>query len=388
MNLYKPPRNVLLLGLTSFFNDLSSEMILAIFPAFFISVLKTGAGSLGLVEGLASGASNLIKIYAGRLSDRLASRKPFIVVGYSLSVIIRPAYLLAGSLLPVLGLRFLDRVGKGLREGPRDAIISLSTKESELGRAFGYHRAMDTIGAIVGPFIAYLILRQYPGGFHVIFMTAFIVGIFAVLSTLFIKDVIADFKKKNITIGAIASYSPEFKRYLIALFLLSVGSIPVAVLLLSTQHIASLTLASIPLFYMLYNISYAAFSYMGGALSDRYGAKDIILLGYTILLIGYATLMYAKSTPILIVAFLVLGLFPALTDGVQRALASTLSPEETRGGAFGLVNATSGFGLLFAGLVGGFAWEHAGSVTALTASGVFIVIGMLTLQTVPAKDPI
>ena len=388
MSFYKPPRNVLLLGLTSFFNDLSSEMILAVFPAFFISVLKTGASSLGLVEGLASGASNLIKIYAGRLSDRLASRKPFIIVGYSLSVIIRPAYLLAGSLLPVLGLRFLDRVGKGLREGPRDAIISLSTKKEELGRAFGYHRAMDTLGAIVGPFIAYLILRQYPGGFHAVFMTAFIVGIFAVLSTLFIKDVIADFSKKNISLGSIASYPPEFKRYLIALFLLSLGSIPVAVLLLATQHIASLTLASIPLFYMLYNISYAAFSYMGGKLSDRHGAKDIILLGYTILLIGYAVLIYAKSTPILIVAFLVLGLFPALTDGVQRALASTLSPEETRGGAFGLVNATSGFGLLFAGLVGGFAWEHAGSVTALAVAGVFIIIGMLTLHTVPAKGPI
>lgn len=382
MSLYKPPRNVLLLGLTSFFNDLSSEMILAVFPAFFISVLKTGASSLGLVEGLANGASNLIKIYAGRLSDRLASRKPFIILGYSLSVIIRPAYLLATSLLPVLGLRFLDRVGKGLREGPRDAIISLSTKKEELGRAFGYHRAMDTLGAIVGPLIAYLILRQYPEGFHVVFLTAFIVGIFAVLSTLFIKDVIADFSKKNITIGVIANYPPAFKRYLIALFLLSVGSVPVAVLLLATQHIATLTLASIPLFYMLYNISYAAFSYAGGKLSDKHGAKNIIQIGYIILLIGYVVLIYAKSTPILIVAFLVLGLFPALTDGVQRALASTLSPEETRGGAFGLVNATSGFGLLFAGLIGGFLWEHVGSTNALIVAGIFVCMGILILRSV------
>ncbi len=387
MSFYKPPRNVLILGLTSFFNDVSSEMIVAIFPAFFVSVLKTGASSLGLVEGLANGASNLIKIYAGRLSDRLATRKPFIVLGYSLSVIIRPAYLLAGSLLPVLGLRFLDRVGKGLREGPRDAIISLSTKKEELGRAFGYHRAMDTLGAIVGPLIAYLILRQYPGGFHTVFITAFIIGIFAVLSTLFIKDVIGDLSKKNITLGVIANYPPEFKRYLIALFLLSVGSVPVAVLLLATQHVASLTLASIPLFYMLYNLSYAAFSYLGGKLSDKHGAKDIILLGYIILLIGYAVLIYAKSTPILIMAFLVLGLFPALTDGVQRALASTLSPEESRGGAFGLVNATSGFGLLFAGVVGGYLWEQAGSVTALTVAGIFIVVGMLILQSVPTKVP-
>lgn len=385
MSLYRPSRNILLLGLTSFFNDFSSEMVLAVFPAFFTSVLKTGASSLGMVEGLADGAANLIKIYAGRLSDRRQKRKPFILAGYSLSVAIRPLYLLVSTVGGVLGLRVTDRIGKGLREGPRDAIISLSTKPEELGRAFGYHRAMDTLGAVVGPLVAYLILRAYPGAFNTVFITAFVVGICAVLSITFIKEVAGAAKKKDISLAALSLYSPRFKRYLIALFFLSAGSIPVAVLLLKTQHLG-LSLASIPLFYMLYNLSYAAFSVTGGGLSDKYGPKDIIRIGYLLLLCVYVMLALAQSIVALVLAFLALGLFPALTDGVQRALAAELSPSDKRGGAMGLVNAVSGFGLMFAGLSGGYIWEHFGVSTALIFGGVLVLVGVVILSRVSRAE--
>ena len=379
MSLYRPPRNILLLGLTSFFNDFSSEMVLAVFPAFFTSVLKTGASSLGMVEGLADGAANLIKIYAGRLSDSAQKRKPFILAGYSLSVAVRPLYLLVSSVGGVLGLRVTDRIGKGLREGPRDAIISLSTKPEELGRAFGYHRAMDTLGAVVGPLVAYLILRAYPGAFNTIFITAFVVGICAVLSITFIKEVVGVTKKKDISLAALSDFPPRFKRYLIALFFLSAGRIPVAVLLLKTQHLG-LSLASIPLFYMLYNLSYAAFSITGGGLSDKHGPKHIIRIGYLLLLCVYVMLALAESTIALVLAFLALGLFPALTDGVQRALAAELSPKEKRAGAMGLVNAVSGFGLMFAGLSGGYLWEHFGVSTALLLGGGLVIVGVIVLS--------
>jgi MFS family permease len=148
------PRNVFFLGLTSFFNDFSSEMVASVFPAFFISVLKTGAESLGLVEGVAEAASNFIKVYSGRWSDRIEKRKVFAIVGYTLSVFTRPFYVFAGSVGAVIGLRLTDRIGKGLRDPPRDALISLSTPKKEMGRSFGYHRAMDTLGAIVGPLVA------------------------------------------------------------------------------------------------------------------------------------------------------------------------------------------------------------------------------------------
>ena len=384
MSRYRPSRNVLLLGLTSFFNDFSSEMVLAVFPAFFTSVLKAGAGSLGLVEGFADGAANIIKIYAGRLSDKTQKRKPFMVAGYTLSVITRPAYLLVSSVGGVLGLRFTDRVGKGLREAPRDAIISLSTPKEEMGRAFGYHRMLDTLGAITGPLVAYLILRAYPDGFHVVFITAFIIGLFAIASLVFVKDTVGVLKKNNITLAKIAVFPADFKRYLIALFLLSVGSIPVAVLLLSTQHIG-LAIASIPLFYMLYSLSFAGFSLRAGGLSDRIGPRRVLRIGYTVLLVGYAVVAFAKSTPVLVIGFLVLGLFPALTDGVARALAAELSPPEYRAGAYGLVNATMGFGLMVAGIGGGYLWEHFSAPEALLAGGVFVVGGILVLSTIIIK---
>ncbi len=368
-------KNVFLLGLVSFFNDLSSEMVLSVFPAFFTSVLKAGAASLGLVEGIADGASNIIKVYAGRYSDKIQKRKPFIFAGYTLSVIIRPFYTLMTTVGGVVGLRVTDRVGKGLREGPRDAIISLSVKKEELGKSFGYHRAMDTAGALVGPFVAYLILRKSPTHFNTVFITAFVVGLLAIASIIFIKDVAGSWSGKKLLFGSLSSYSSDFKRYLLALFILSIGSLPVAVMLLKTKDVG-LTLASVPLFYMLYNISYIIFSVYGGRLSDKIGPKKVILSGYLFLIVGYLVLGFTHTTPFLVAAFLVLGLFPAFTDGIQRAYASTLTDESTRSGAYGLMNAALGFGALIAGILGGYLWQYASVGTALIFSGIIVFCGL------------
>lgn len=386
MSRYRPPRNVFLLGLTSFFNDFSNEMVLAIFPAFFTSVLKAGAGSLGLVEGVADGAANIIKIYAGRFSDRIQKRKPFMILGYGLSVATRPLYLLASTVSGVIGIRFADRIGKGFREAPRDAIISLSTQKEEMGRAFGYHRMLDTFGAILGPFAAYLILRAYPGGFNIVFIVAFVVGLFAVASLFFVKDIVSEVRKRNISLDSLAVFSVDFKWYLIALFLLSMGSIPVAVLLLKTQSLG-FTLASIPLFYMLYNLSFAGFSVSAGGMSDRIGSRTVMRLGYIVLLVGYLVVSFADGPLVLSLGFLLLGLFPALTDGVARALAAELSPESHRAGAYGFVNAVAGFGLMFAGIAGGYIWEHFGSSVALLVGGIFVAGGIIVLSTIiPASE--
>ncbi|PIQ35730.1 MAG: hypothetical protein COV32_00125 [Candidatus Yonathbacteria bacterium CG10_big_fil_rev_8_21_14_0_10_43_136] len=384
MTRYRPPRNVFLIGLTSFFNDMSNEMVLAIFPAFFTSVLKAGAGSLGLVEGLADGTANIIKIHAGKYSDKIKKRKPFMIFGYGLSVATRPLYLLVSSVAGVVGIRVTDRIGKGLREAPRDAIISLSTPKEEMGRAFGFHRMLDTLGAILGPLIAYLILRAYPEGFNIVFVVAFIIGLIAVASIFFIKDIVGEARKGNIPLRLLGAFNINFKKYLVALFLLSAGSIPVAVLLLKTQHLG-FSLASIPLFYMLYNLSYAGFSVSAGGMSDRIGARTVMRIGYAVLLIGYFVVALASGAITLALGFLLLGLFPALTDGVARALAAELSPEDHRAGAYGLVNATAGFGLMFAGIAGGYIWEHFGANYALLVGGVLVVVGIIVLSTVIAN---
>jgi MFS family permease len=356
-----------------FFNDFGSEMVLSVFPAFFTSVLKSGAGALGL-----------IKIYAGRYSDTLQKRKPFIVAGYTLSTLTRPLYMLTSSVGGVLGLRFADRIGKGLRDAPRDAIISLSTSPAQMGQAFGFHRMLDTLGGIAGPLAAYFILRAYPGGFNIVFVSAFVVGLCAVASLFFIKDIVGQSGGRDISLQSVATFPPTFRRYLVALFLLAVGSMPVAVLLLVTQRLG-FSLASIPLFYMVYSVSYASFSMLGGHASDHRGARVVLRWGYVFLLVGYVFILFAQGVWVLGVGFFVLGLFPALTDGVARALASELSPESKRGGAYGLVNAVTGFGLMVAGVGGGYLWEHAGPAAALAVAGCFVVTGIAVLSSIKQK---
>lgn len=370
------PKNIFLLGLTSFFNDFSSEMIFSIFPAFFTSVLQAGAASLGLVDGIAEAASNFFKAYSGNLSDRFQKRKALVVSGYTLSVLTRPFFMLISTVSGALSLRLLDRVGKGLRDAPRDAIISLSTPKDELGRSFGYHRAMDTAGAILGPLVAYGILLRFPLHFDIVFITAFVVGIFAVLTLFFIADVVvASRAQRSNFFSSLGALSFRFKLFLGSVFLLSVGSLPVTVLLLKTQSIG-LAIATIPLFYMLYNISYAGFSMPAGKMSDAIGAKTVIAAGYVLLLGSYLALHVAGSAWALSAGFLLLGLFPAFTDGVQRSLAAQLSKEELRGSALGLLNAAVGLGALLAGVVGGYLWQAYGPAGAFLFASSVIVSGL------------
>jgi len=370
------PRNIFFLGLTSLFNDFSSEMVYAIFPAFFTGILGAGAASLGLVDGVAEAASNLFKIYSGNLSDRLQMRKPLVVAGYSVSVLTRPFYALVATVPGALGLRFLDRVGKGLRDAARDAIISLSTPKDELGRSFGYHRTMDTIGAILGPLVAYLILSRFPSRFNFVFFTAFGVGVLAILTLFFITDVVVPASKKpKQLIASFSRFSSSFKLYLVATFVLSTGSLPVAVILLKTKSIG-LVIADIPLFYMIYNLSYAGFSMSAGKMSDRIGPRAVIFAGYAVLLASYFLLNIAHSAWPLTLGFLAFGLFPALTDGVQRAFASQLTSEDLRGSGLGWLNAANGFGALIAGIGGGYLWQTHGPAIAFLAASAASVTGL------------
>ncbi len=375
-------KNIFILGLTSFFNDFSNEMILASFPAFFTSVLKSGAASLGLVEGIADGMANFLKIYSGHLSDRIQKHKIFILVGYGLSVIIRPFYIFTGSVGTVLGLRVVDRIGKGLREPPRDVIISASVPRSELGRSFGYHRALDRAGGILGPLAAYLILSRWEGGFNIIFIGAFILGLISVAVIFFVKDIVAaktEDGTRLLSLATIKSLPKSFHYYLIAIFLLSIGSLPTAVLLLKTTSIG-LVVASIPLFYMVYSISFSGFSYMSGKLSDMKGSTRILLFGYLALIASYVGIAFANKSWLLVLSFVVLGIFSATTDAAQRAHTSKVVDLPLRGTAFGLLNASIGFGAMVSGIFGGYIWEMYSPFTALTLASIVVVVGLFVLK--------
>ena len=367
------PRNIFFLGLASFFNDFSSEMVASIFPAFFISVLKTGAESLGLVEGVADAASNLIKIYSGRWSDRIERRKIFAVAGYTLSVFTRPFYVLAGSVGAVVGLRLMDRIGKGLRDSPRDALISLSTPKEEIGRSFGYHRAMDTLGAIVGPLVAYVILSYNPMAFNSVFIIAFIVGLLAIVSLWLVQEIRQILKVRRVEV--FEGFSRGVYGYFISIFILSIGTLPMAVLLLKTRDLG-IAIAAIPLFYAISNISYALFSWPAGRAADAWGTRKIIIIGYGFLILGYLVLVASSSPMVLAMGFLLVGIFSAFTDGVQRSHLLNLVEDRYRGTAYGYLNAAVGFGALIAGIAGGYLWQRFNDATALIIGTCVLAVGL------------
>ncbi len=372
-------KNIFTLGLTSFFNDFSNEMILSAFPAFFTSVLKSGAASLGLVEGIADGAANFLKIYSGNLSDKLHKRKIFIFIGYMLSVAIRPFYMFMGSIGGVLGLRVLDRIGKGVREAPRDVIISVSSKENEIGRSFGYHRAMDTAGGILGPLAAYLILKNVPGQWGFFFMITFFVGLISVATVFFVKDVVTAVSpngRRVFSWRTFFSFSRRFKLYLFAIFILSMGSLPTAVLLLKTTSVG-LLVASIPLFYMIYSVSYTATSYGAGKLSDKIGISKVLIAGYCILIISYVGMSIANTPFTLGIFFAIMGIYSSCTDATQRSFVAHSVPEYERGTAYGLFNGAIGFGAMISGILGGLIWQHSGPEYALLISGIIVLFGLV-----------
>ena len=271
---------------------------------------------------------------------------------------------------------FWIEFGKGLRDAPRDAIISLSTPQESLGRSFGYHRAMDTGGAILGPLVAYLILRSFRLQFNLIFATAFVVGLFALLSLVFVSDVTgAGTGRRAELVFSFKQLSRQFKVFLLSIFILSAGSLPVAVVLLKTESLG-LVIADVPLYYMLYSVSYAGFSMSAGKLSDKIGARPVIFIGYTVLIGSYVVLDLAQGAWTLGLGFLIFGLFPALTDGVQRSLASQLTTEDVRGGGLGWLNASVGFGALVAGIGGGYLWQAYGPTLAFLAGAIIVLAGL------------
>ena len=368
-------KNVFLMGLVSFFNDFSAELVVSIFPAFFQSVLKSGAASLGIIEGVAEGLANFIKIFSGNLSDRIQRRKVFAIIGYTISTFTRPLYLFATIPLNVFGVRVADRIGKGLRDAPRDALISLSVPKEELGHSFGFHRAMDSFGAILGPLAAFFILRTSPGSFDKVFLTSFVIGICAVLSFVLVREVSGIVRDRE-KLKLIHAYPKQFKTFLASIGLLTIGNLPIAVLLLRTQE-SGLDISFIPLFYLFYNVSFTLFSSFAGKTADHIGERRVISYGYALLAISYLLIIYDRTLTTLAIGFVLLGIALSFTDAAQRSYIGKLTGPEMRGGAYGLFNAAVGLGLMVAGGLGGFLWQYFSSTVALCTAVVVVVIGLV-----------
>lgn len=370
----KIDRNVLALGLTSFFNDWSSEMIFPLLPAFMAEILGIPKVIIGLIEGFSEGLVSVMQVFSGYVSDRIRRRKSLAVVGYAVSNIAKPFLAIAHGWPLVFTVRAADRLGKGIRTAPRDALIAATTEEkTDRGRSFGFHRAMDTSGAIVGTLCAFLLMRFLPGTpYRTIFLLAVIPGIVSVIS------VAAGTKEKVVGRGAARKASlswnllpANLRRLITASVIFGIGNFTFTFFLLRARDMG-VSAILIPLIYLIYNVVYAAGAYPAGILSDRLGRKPILVLGFAVYVV--TALGFAIFNIPLMAWFLMglLGLHMALTDATARALVSDLAPEEIRGTALGVYHTGVGIADLPAGLLAGFLWD------TISPSAVFFTGAGLT----------
>lgn len=376
--------NIFFLGLVSLFNDFSSEMIYSVMPAFLTTVLGAPAIFVGFVEGFADAFASFLKIFAGWFSDRLGKRKIISVYGYSLSTLTRLFLTLVSNFWQVFLLRVVDRVGKGFRDSPRDALISESAPQGELGKSFGYHRAMDSIGSLLGPLAAVVLLPLLAGNYKQLFFIGFVAGFLAVLTFLFVKDVP---KKSNIVgnaqslrfsqIFSLKHFEHSFKHYITAVFVFGLGVMPISLMVLKSQSLG-LGIIGIPLMYLISSVSFIIFAIPFGRVSDKIGEKKVLILGFSMAIFSYLILAISNNLPGLTVGFMVFGLYSAMTDGVTRALASKLVTHEQLATGQGFLNAAIGISSLFAGVIGGGIWTFISPTAAFVYGIVLMAIGLLT----------
>lgn len=382
-----PGRNVVALGFTSLFTDVSSEMIIPLLPAFVTGTLRASVSSLGVIEGVAECTATVLRIFSGWLSDRIGRRKPFMLFGYGLSSAAKGALALAGSWPVVLALRFSDRVGKGLRNPPRDALIADSVPRDRVGRAFGLHRAMDTLGAALGPLAAYLLLRAWPGQLRRVFLLALVPAALSLLVlALFVRSPRLEARRARATLAAeLGGLKAPVYRFIVVAAVFSLAASSMAFVLLRAGQ-AGFAAAQLPLVYMVYNLVYALLAWPLGRLSDRIGRRPLLFAAYLSFAACYALLAGQATRLTVMVAFIGLGVHSALLEGTQRSMLADLVAEGQRGTAYGLYYAAVGVALLPASVVGGLLWDRFGPAAtfALDAS-LALLAALLFALLLPAR---
>lgn len=384
-------RNVFFAGLVSFFMDFSSEMIYPLVPIFLSSVLGVNKSIIGLIEGIAESTASLLKVFSGWFSDKIGKRKILMIAGYGISTLSRPIVALSTLWGHVLAFRFVDRLGKGIRGAPRDAIIAESTPIKDLGRSFGFHRGMDTFGAVIGPAIAFIILLFFTGNYRLVFWISMIPGIIAVLIIVFfIKDRGQGFKESSRLFGTNPrtleplnprSFDWRFKVFVAIATLFALGNSSDVFLILRATNIG-VKESQIPLLYLSFNLIYSLVSMPAGILSDRIGRKRIILSGFLLFSLVYWGFAVSSEKWHIWGLFMLYGVFMGLTEGIQKAYLGTIIPEGKKATGYGIYSTFVGLAVLPASVIGGYLWDkigpHAtfyyGSATAFISALLFLII--------------
>jgi len=383
------PRPVWFLGWTSLFTDAATEMIYPLLPVYLSRVLGASAVSLGIIEGVAEAVNSVLKVISGYWSDRRSRRRPIVIAGYALSSISRPLIALTMTWPQVLVIRALDRTGKGIRGAPRDALLARFATSSTRGRIFGFHQAMDHVGAIVGPVMATVILFLVPEGYRLVFGLTAIPGAIAV-TLLFFVDEDAAVDKEVQSQPSTTSPRPEASRPLPPRLIAVMGVLLVFSLGNSADAFLLLRLSDalggakyVPLMWAGIHVVKASLSTWGGTLSDRFGRKQLIVSGWIVYALVYLGFAISTSAAAFIAWFLFYGVYFAFAEGPAKALITDLTPPERRGTAFGFYNATIGVGALIASVLFGYLYEHFGSSTAFTTGAALAGVAAVLLLFVP-----
>ncbi|MFN7914269.1 MAG: MFS transporter [Vicinamibacterales bacterium] len=367
------PRTVWLLGWVSLATDSATEAIYPLLPFFLTQVLGAGAISLGVVEGAAEAVNSLLKVWSGRTADRRPAKRPLVLAGYSISSLARPLIALAQSWTHVFAIRVVDRVGKGIRSAPRDAILAATATPETRGRVFGFHRAMDHAGAVLGPILATAFLYFYPDRYRTLFALTLIPGLIAIALILFVREHARGDKpaERGVRLqadhdspsGPQARLPAELKSFLLVLTLFTLGNSTDAFLLLKLTDAAGGT-RYIPLIWAALHVVKSVSSVLGGGWSDRVGRRGVIASGWLVYAAVYTGFALSSSLPALLAWFMVYGLYFGLTEGTEKALVADLAPASARGYAFGLYNAVLGVGALLASVLFGLLWNAFGPAIA------------------------
>lgn len=372
-------RNVILLGLVSFFTDISSEMTLTILPLFLANVLGSSTAAIGLIEGLAETTASLTKIFSGWFSDRLGKRKPLTTVGYALSAIAKPLLYFAGTWGTVLGVRFADRLGKGIRTSPRDALIADSVPAAQRGISFGFHRAADSAGAFLGLSLAAAIIfftqrfdwQLTREAYQSLVLVGIIPAFVAVaILGLLVKEPKAAPRTAKAPSLSLRGFDRRFKLLLLIMVLFTLGNSSDAFLILRAQNLG-LSALEVVLLLVGFNLVYTLVAAPAGALSDRLGRKRLITAGWTVYGLIYLGFALAGQKWHVWLLFAAYGAYYALAEGAGKALVADIVPPEKRGTAYGVYHAAIGLAAFPASLIAGILWQGVGSWAGFGPSAPF-----------------
>lgn len=376
--------NIIILGLASLLTDLSTEMVYPLLPLFLTQTLGASPAVLGFIEGLAESAASLLRVFSGYASDRIGRRKPLAIAGYTASTVGKVLLYLAMAWPMVLAGRLVDRFGKGVRTAPRDALIADSSDPGRRGRAYGLHRAMDTVGATLGVVAAILLLRTVSGDFRAIFLWSLVPAALGVAVLFLARDVRSHRSSAQAPALRWSALPGRLRAYLAVVFLFTLGNSSNQFLLLRAQNLGA-TAAIVLLLYLTYNVAYATVAYPAGRLSDRIGRRALLVSGYTLYGVVYVGFAIARSPAWLWTLFVIYGLYMGASEGVEKALVADLAPASVRATAIGLHATLVGAGLLPASLLAGWLWTSFGPAVPFYFGGILGCAAALALLIVLQK---